>query len=174
MEDHYARKEGFDTRIGVIILASIVILLWFLIGSGQQSERVEEAERMEEQLPVVWLAYKDDLYKGEALGYCWFARCRDDNVSMLNITNIIVRQGDNLGFVVNSIIDHTSMDIRIHRASIDADGKTRVLDRLELKLESIVKDVYKIDLDIGTYAIIAHVTWEGIGYMDYVFSIKVV
>ncbi len=43
MEDHYARKEGFDTRIGVIILASIVILLWFLIGSGQQSERVEEA-----------------------------------------------------------------------------------------------------------------------------------
>ncbi len=172
MEDHYARKRGFPTRMGLLALGAIVIIIWFLIGNTQQSERVKEAELIEGQLPTIWLVYRNNVHKGEELSYCWFGRCDDNTINFTN--HIIVKQGSNIGFVVNSIMDHTSMDIIIHNSMIYPDGSVNILNRLDLELESIVKDTYKIDLEPGTYVIIAHAIWEDIGYMEYIFSIKVV
>ena len=172
MEDHYARKQGFPTRWGLLALGVVVIIMWFLIGNAQQSERVKEAELIEGQLPTIWLVYRDDVYKGERFGYCWFGRCIDNAIDSPN--HIIVKQGSNIGFVVNSVIDPTSMDIIIHNSIIYPDGSVSMLNKLDLELETVVKDTYKLDLDPGTYIIIAHAIWEDVGYMDYAFSIKVV
>lgn len=172
MEDHYARKRGFPTRMGLLALGVTVVIIWFLIGSGQQSERVKEAELIEEQLPTIWLVYKDDVYKGEELGYCWFGRCNDNTINFTN--HIIVKRGSNIGFVVNSIMDHTSMDVIIHNSMIYPDGSVSILNKLGVELESVVKDTYKMDLEPGTYVIISHAIWEDVGYVDYIFSVKVV
>ncbi|GIU70721.1 MAG: hypothetical protein KatS3mg003_0200 [Candidatus Nitrosocaldaceae archaeon] len=173
MEDHYARKQGFPTRIGLLILALAITVIWFVIGVDQQGERVEEAELLEKQLPTIWLVYKDDVYKGTMLGYCWFGKCKDN--AELNFTNhVIVSKGSNIGFVVNSIMDHTSMELIIHNSIINSDGSVTILNRLNVDMEEVIKDTYKIDIEDGTYVIIAHAIWEDIGYVDYIFSIKVV
>lgn len=172
MEDHYARKRGFPTIIGLFVLGAIISILWFLIGTGQQSERAKEAELIEAQLPTIWLVYKDDVYKGEELSYCWFGRCSNNDINFTN--HVIIKQGSDIGFVVNAIIDQTSMDIFIHNSIIYSDGSVSILNRLDRELESIGESTYKIDLDPGTYVIIVHATWEDRGYVEYAFSIKVV
>ncbi|MEM2856171.1 MAG: hypothetical protein QW416_03625 [Candidatus Nitrosocaldaceae archaeon] len=172
MSKHYESK-GFNTRKGIIVLVAIVVIIWMGIGLQQQSERVQEAEDIEEQLPTIWLAYKDNLYKGEMKGYCWFGRCKD-NEQPLNITHITVNRNDRIGFVVNSIVNHDSLDIKIYNSIINSNGNVSILDAIDYTMPKVVQDVYTIDLEYGTYVIIVNATWKDREYVEYIFSVKVV
>lgn len=175
-EDHYARTKGFPTRIGLAVLAVITTILWFAIGMDQQEERAEEARLLEERLPTIWLVYRDDVYKGEMIGYCWFGKCKDSNINDIKEFqyHIIIQSNTNAGFIVNSIIDNTNLDLVIYNAMVRSDGSIVAIDMLDKELEAIADNTYRIDLEQGNYLVIARATWDDNDYVEYAFSIRVV
>jgi hypothetical protein len=169
MEDHYARKHGFPTRIGLLILGIAILIIWLLIG-------IEDKERVniEENIPIAWLLYKDDTYKGILLDYCWLSICKAYNSNIINFANhIIVQRDNNIGFIITGV-DPSYIEPIIYNSIINEDGSAIRLDKLASNLVQVSNDVYKINLPEGSYIIIIHATWNDNQYINYAFSIRVV
>ncbi len=171
MEDHYARKHGFPTRIGLLILGLVVLILWLLIGMRWDNEGVKS---IEENIPIGWLLYRDDAYKGIPLDYCWARICKDYNNTIINFTtHLIVQQGTNIGFIITGI-EPLYTELIIYNSIINEDGSSIRLDISNNNLDKGSDNVYKINLPEGTYIIIINAVWDDAQYIRYAFSIKVV
>lgn len=161
-EDAYARKEGFPTKIVMAVLAGIVVVLWLAIGSGFMASSPGDTN----EPPTIWLVYEGDIYTGVRGSYCWAGKCVD--TSPPEPTGVAgVAKASSIGFISNSLIERSSMDVRL--LTVDDLGSTLWVS----ELESEELDIYRVDVESGEYIVDVFVRWEGLGDVKYAFKISV-
>jgi hypothetical protein len=162
-EDAYARKEGFPTKIVMVVLAGIVIVLWFVFGYGYF---ISPMPVQGSEPPTIWLVYQGDIYTGLRGSYCWTNMCVDtifqNPPGMIDIVN-----GTSVSFMINSLV----------RPSI-VNALVFVIDENDnpLQVGELVNqgnDKYGVNLQHGTYIVNVLANWKDIGDVSYAFKISV-
>ncbi len=161
-EDAYARKEGFPTKVIMIVLAAIVVALWFAFGYGYFTKPLPENLTP----PTVWLTYEGQLYSGIRGSYCWADKCAD--TAFQDPKGIVdVAAGSSIGFLMNSTTTPTSVNAPVF--VIDSSGNPMQVG--ELLHEG--NDKYKVNLQKGIYVLQMQANWEQLGDVNYAFKIRV-
>lgn len=161
-EDAYARKEGFPTKFVMIVLAAVVITLWFAFGQGFVASfkpRISEP-------PSIWLVYNDELYPGIRGSYCWFDRCVDTWL-LEPQDGINISKGSTITFTDNTSLQPDDMDVRAY--VIGEQG-------MQLEASGIERagiDTYRVNLENGIYLVNVFTTWQDLGDVNYTFKIIV-
>jgi hypothetical protein len=161
-EDAYARKEGFPTKVVMIILAAIVVALWFVVGQGYFTTPLSESS----QPPTIWLTYEGALYSGQRGSYCWANKCVD--VVYREPAGIIdVTQGTTIEFVMNTRTRPTVVSVPVFMT--DSSGNLELVG----ELVSEGNYIYNVDLQKGVYVLQLQAIWQDLGDVNYAFKIRV-
>lgn len=162
-EDAYARKEGFPTKIVMIVLAGIVMVLWFIFGYGYFTSPLPDQGA---EPPTIWLVYQEDIYTGIRGSYCWSNTCVD--TIFPNPTGAIdVTKGSSISLMMNSRVRPSSIDAQVF--VLDDQGNPLQVGQLI----SEGSDKYKVNLENGTYIVNILANWEDLGDVSYAFKINV-
>ena len=161
-EDVYARKEGFPTKVVMLLLAGIVTVFWFIIGQGYFDMSPSEHPTT----PTIWLVYENGVYSGIRESYCWGDKCVDvefqEPMGMIDVT-----EGSLLELLMNSRIRPTVVNTRV----FVIDTFDNPMQMGELLSEG--NNMYKIDLQKGVYILHLQAIWQDLGDVNYAFKIRV-
>lgn len=160
-EDAYARREGFPTKIVMVVLAGIVVVLWFTLGHSYLDAPLQDVTP-----PTVWLVYEGNLYTGIRGSYCWANKCVEARFPEL-LGIIQIPQGSSIWFLMNSWIEPTTVYVPVY--IIDGSGNQVQVGEL-LKRDD---GTYTIELEEGVYILQLHAYWDNVGDVNYAFRISV-
>ena len=103
-EDAYARREGFSTKLVIIVLFLAVIILWFIFGYGYFTETL--SENLGPQ--TIWLVYENEHYSGMIGSYCWENKCTHADLQE-STGGVGAVQRSSVGFLINNIVESTGL-----------------------------------------------------------------
>jgi hypothetical protein len=160
-EDAYARKEGFPTKVVMVVLAGIVIALWFVFGYGYFTSPLQESS----EPPTIWVVYKGDVYTGMQGSYCWADICVDKMFQYPSGT-INVERNSSINLMLNSLIRPSEVTVQVFVINNDTP--------LQIKeLQNEGSNRYTVNLESGVYILNTLARWNDLGEVTYRFKISV-
>ncbi len=103
-EDAYARKEGFSTKLVIIVLFLAVIIIWFIFGYGYFTKSLPGNLGPQS----IWLVYEDEHYSGTIGSYCWENKCAHADLQE-STGGVGAVQGSLVGFLINNVVEPTGL-----------------------------------------------------------------